>query len=321
VAKIYGKNINLKKQHKKNAPTGIKSLNLKGRLGFNRILNGSLKSRGQFTPPAYVVDSSTTFSNVPQTSRNFKSDRYSNPFYNYLMDNSISRLTTPLIYGTVLSFDIVPTGVDNLIRKGDTFYLYHPYSFEKLKLTSDVDMTGTTSSFKITSTTISRGLHRFPAGSFLVLDNRLAMQRLSGCLNYKKFELTNAEYTSLNSSPYTLLAAETGFLHIPTDCCIQYIRSADEMSRYSLYIGHDTSTSIGDYWGSIGSFAYRERNNLLYQMNCSTYSASGVYSTGYPLKQSGDDGTGDALKLYTSINPTSSSHIVVHLWYKSLYVL
>lgn len=321
MAKIYGKNINLKKKQNKTASTGVKSLNLKGRLGFNTIFNGSFKSKAITPPLSCIRDSATTFQLIPQDSRNFKSNQYANPFFNYLMDNSISRLKTPLSYGTVVSFDIVPTGVDNLIRMGDTFYLYHPYSFEKLQLTCDADLSATATSFKITSTSISRGLHRFPAGSFLVLDNKLSMQRLSSCLNYKKFTLSNAEYITLNSSPYTLLAAQTGFLHIPMDCTIQYIRSADEGTRYDLLIGHNTSTTIGDYWSSIGSFAYRERNNLLYQMNCATYGASGSYSTGYPLKQSGDDGTGDALKLYATSNPTSSSHIVVHLWYKSIYVL
>ena len=91
------------------------------------------------------------------------------------------------------------------------------------------------------------------------------------------------------------------------------------MTRGDLFIGHNSpSSTIGNYWGGIIDFAYRERNDLLYQMGASTYNSL-AYSTGYPLKSSGDDGTGSALTLYTSSSFTSvSSTITVLLYYKTI---
>ena len=105
---------------------------------------------------------------------------------------------------------------------------------------------------------------------------------------------------------------------MPISCYIQYIHGADEMTRGSLYIGHNaSSTSIGNYWGSIKDFVYRSRDSKLYQLGASTYGAgTSVDFVNTSLKSSSNDGRASALKLYTSANFTSSSsYIIVHLWY------
>tara|TARA_Y100001973_G_C5178658_1_gene323552 strand:- start:171 stop:1166 length:996 start_codon:yes stop_codon:yes gene_type:complete len=329
MAKQYGKNISLHKKENERPSSQVKGMNPKVLKKLNTILTnrGTLNNKGrkfnyQWLP---VVNTATGALVDPSIrTQSFKDfPHFKNPFYNYLQTAAISILSTSQITNTTgtTSLNIKATGKDYLLRKGDKFYLFNNLTFDWMQLTCDADLMSSDTTLTITSTDFSSGNH-FPVRSLIVADNQQAMETTSNAIQYKKYTLTNAEYKLLRTNGYNLLAAETGMLHLPISCYIQYKHGADEMARSSLYIGYNMpSTTIGTYWGSITDFAYRSRDSMLYQIGASTYSAS-LTSNDYkttPLKSNDTDGTGEKLDLYTSINFTSaSSYIVVHLYYKTI---
>ena len=328
MAKPYGKSINFLKKLTPRPSTQVSGTPWKSIKGVTSLFKAvTLKGRGnRHGIPSmprggqWLLDSSghTTAGKTVTVQDYYNNTNLNNPFYNYLIENSIARTTSTIIGGTTLtSIKVIATGVDNLLKRGDTFYLYNTSTFRCMKLTALNDLTATGTSITIASTTFKMS-QMFSTGSYIIADNKQQIKRVSEGLQYKKYTLTNAEYKALNSTPYTLLDGTTDYINMPISCYIQYIHGADEMTRGSLYIGHNASSVlIGDYWGSVGDLAYRARNNQLYQIGASTYSAEPTSRyKNTPLKSNSNDGRASALKLYTSANFTSaSSYIIVHLWY------
>ena len=327
--KKFGKHINTNKLQKGNPLKGKPSNQASGlpmRLTkkIKQLTNDiiSTKRYSTYLLPSFPTDGSTT-SNLIREPRDNNKD-LSNPFYNYLMKNCITRISTTLKSATTgtTSISILAPGVDYLLRKGDTFYLYNRKSFKSMELTADADLMSTDTSITITSTNFKRSDY-YMAGSFIIANNQTTIERVSNAPEFKRFNLTNAEYKALQSSPYTLLAAETGKLHIPINCTILYNHGADEMTMSDIYIGHNaTSSTIGEYWASIADAFYRDRNSQLYQLSPGIYGAgSSSDHANIPLKSNRNNAVGLALKLYGATNFTSaSSTITVLLYYKTIVI-
>ena len=328
MAKKYGKKINLIDKLNKRPSTQVSGTPFKSISNVNRLfsavtLKGKGYRRGVPTTPRggkWFEGSSSTAGKTVTEASEFKLDN-TNPFYNYLIENSIARTITPVLGGSMISLKIITTGVDSLVKKGDTFYIYNPRTFRYKKLTADQDLNSGDTSIRFTSTTFTRGEY-YPTNSYIIADNKQQIKKVNEGVLYKKFTLSNAEYKTLYTSPYTLLTGESNYIHMPITCYIQYIHGADEMTRADLYIGHDSgTTTIGEYWGSVNEAFYRHRNAVLLQIGASTYSAgsSGNY-IGTVYKSSSDDARADDLTLYTTADYTSaSSYIIVHLWYQTIY--
>lgn len=326
--KKYGKLINTDKLQKGNALKSYPS-NQASALGLPLLkdiqkFTDSIKDPKRYSEwflPTFPTDNTFTASETRTEPRNYTED-LANPFYNYLMKNSVTRISTTLKSATTgtTTLSVIAPGSDYMIRAKDTFYLYNRKTFNSMQLTATEDLMSSQTSITIGSTNFKRSDY-YPAGSFIVADNRVLMQRAANAIEYKYFRLSNAAYKLLLTSPYTLLAADPGYLHMPISCYINYVHGADELTNTDLYIGHNSgSTTAGDYWGSLGSAFYRDRNSLLFQIGASTYGA-GVEAdyNDIPQKSSGDNGTGDALTLYTAHNFVSaSSYIELHLYYKSI---
>ena len=320
--KPYGKNINMHKKANKRPSNSKKSpreFNFISKTNNTTIKNDLYYRPYKFQVPRGEGETSTQFA-----TKNNRNPAYNNPFYLWLLDNAIAQIKQQIKPGAATSIDIanpdLKLGADYLLRKGDYFWIYNRKNYYSMRLQCDGDVLDTATSISIVSTTFKIE-NKLPAGSLIVPDFQIMTERVSNTPLLKRFNLTNTEYKNLRTSPYTLLPAETGKIHIPINCTILYNHGADEMTRGSLYIGHNSpSSTLGNYWGGITDFAYRERNDLLYQMGASTYASPG-YSIGYPLKSDGDDGTGSALTLYTSSNFTSaSSTITVLLYYKTIVI-
>ena len=324
--KKYGKNINTDKLQKSKPLNGnpsnqISSMPLPLSNKIKDIDNSIIdpKRYSTFTSTSYPTDG-TALSPNQRTPRDYPKD-LANPLYNYFFKNSITRLSLTLKSVTTgtTSINIVAGVEDFSIRKGDEFYIYNNKNFKSIKLTADADLFHSDTTITITATNFKRSDY-YPAGSFILPNNKKSIQSISNGIEYKKYTLTNAQYKTLYSSPYTLLAAEAGSIHLPISCYIQYIHGGDEMVRSNLYIGHNVSTLIGKYWASILNFAYRNRDSMLFQMGASTYGAGlGSDNAKIPLKINNSDGTNIALKLHSSLNFTSTgSYIKVHLYYKTI---
>lgn len=301
-----GKRINLQKKFKSLPSTQSSGIPLKGFTSVSRIQNIKYKKEKNINPYTFG----------PNTDYPVFDEHYTvgmvNPFYNYLLDNCITR-TIDYLYSTatVSSFEVTATGIDYLLREGDTFYIYNPYTFFKKQLTCKTDLLSAATTLRIDSTSFVKGFDVFPSGSFIVADNKLVTERASNAIEYKKYTFSNAEYTAL-ADGYTLLAADTDVLHIPINCAIEYIHGADELVDYDLYLGHGNgSTTTSDFWGKIPSFVYRSRNDELYDI--------GAFTNSLSQKNRSTNSSGEGLFLYSDGIPTSaSSYIIVHLFYKSL---
>ena len=316
----YGKRINTQKKYKNPPSTQVSGMDIKSLHTLKRLAGVKFKNKKNLgVQPNFLGDG--TYKNPALTATYGPS--LSNPFYNYLLSNCITRTKSYInSSGASIGFDIIATGRDFMLRKGDSFYIYDPYTFFSKKLTCDVDLLGTATNLRFTSTTFNKGKDKFSSGSFILADNKEIVERANNSLQYKKIELSNADYKNMGLAPQVLLSGESNRIHLPVSCYIQYIHSGDdEMTVANLYIGHTSgSTTVGNYWGSIKSAFYRARNSLLFQIGGSTYAAgtSANYAT-TPMKSSGDDASGDDLLMYTSTNFTSaSSTINVHLWYKTI---
>jgi len=327
MARQYGKRINLHKEQNKPTSSQVSKINLKSLKSLLRNNNRSIKQgrygRAGIANTFRISGTSSTDKFLWNDGGKSLSDMpsLSNPFYNYLQTACIGRLKIPQCSNTTgtTSLSITSAKLDNLIKKGDKFYLCNPSKFYFKELTCDADLLASDNSITITSTNFTTS-DWFPAGSLLVADNQKAMQTTANAIEYKKFTLTNAQYKTLQSSIYTLLPPSAGKIHLPISCYIQYIHGGDEMTTADLYIGHNRSTIVGDYWGSIDRAFWRIRDNQLLQLGASTYGAgaSGNF-VAIPIKCRSTDGTGKALELYTTSNFTSAgSYIKVHLYYKTI---
>lgn len=328
MAKKYGKNINFLKKQTPQPSTQVSGVPLQSLIGLSNLskavtLKGKGVQKGTPTMPrgGNWFEGSSSTNGAFLTKRDYFDNQKSSPFYNYLIENCIARTKTPIYDGTLASLNIIPTGVDNLLKKGDTFYIFNTNTFRSTQLTADDDLTSTATLVRFSSTVFTKADY-YPSGSYIIADNKKQIKKVSEGLVYKKFTLTNAEYTALNTTPYTLLTGLTNYIHMPVSCYIQLIHGADEMTTADLYIGHTSgSTTVKDYWASLDRAFYRERNNVLIQLGASTYGAGS--STGYqsiPTKSKDDDARGDSLYLYSTSDFTSASNIIVlHLWYQTIY--
>tara|TARA_R100001594_G_C4034641_1_gene261983 strand:- start:493 stop:1488 length:996 start_codon:yes stop_codon:yes gene_type:complete len=96
-------------------------------------------------------------------------------FYVYLINNAITRTTAPINKtATTDRIDIVATGVDNVLRQGDSFYIYHPITFKSKRFTCERDLDGTATTLRSNSASYQRGRDNFPSGSLLVKDAKVA---------------------------------------------------------------------------------------------------------------------------------------------------
>ena len=247
---------------------------------------------------------------------------FKNPFYNYLQTASIARLTlgqTNKNTGAT-SISITSPSKDYLLRAGDNFYLFNSLTFNYLELTCRADLMATDTTITIPSFDFTTA-HHFPPGSYVVADNQGSMETISNAPQLKRFDLTNAEYKTLNTAPYILLPAIPSRLHIPLNATIVYNHGADEGTQADLYIGHNSPSFVaGDYWASINEPFYRSRHSQLYQLSPGIYSAG--LTTNFesiPRKISATNGTNQPLSVYTTSNYTSlSSTITILLYYKTI---
>jgi len=272
-----------------------------------------------------VPKSTSTFDSITTayphaTTVNNYGIKLANPLYNYLLDNCITRTTLPIRMGSVSGINIQALSVNNLLMKGQKFWIYNCSTFTATEFTSDKDHSEAETTISISTQTVGKK-DWFPSGSFIIPDNRDQIRKTNESLSYKLFTLTNAEYTALATSPYILLSGVSGATHLPISAYIRYVHGADETAISDLYIGHNSPTTTNErYWGSIDKFAYRYRNSALFQMGASTYGAGAEADfDNIPVKSNENDGTGLDLKLYTTINFVSaSSYIQVALWYKTI---
>ena len=176
--KKYGKLINTDKLQKGNPLKGRPS-NQSSALGLPlatqlQKFTDNIKDPkrcSEWVLPTFPTDGEDTVSPTRTKPRNYTED-LSNPFYNYLMKNSITRLSATLKSATTgtTTISILAPGTDNLLRKGDTFYIYNRKNFKSIQLTADADVLHSSTSITITSTNFKRSDY-YPGGSFIVADN------------------------------------------------------------------------------------------------------------------------------------------------------
>ena len=253
----------------------------------------------------------------------------SESFQRWLHENAITTTTTTInSTATLTSISITNprlTGAeDYMLRKGDTFFIYDCFSFSYKKLTCDSDLLKTDSTITITSTSFVKGTDVFRSGSFIIADQNLIVERTSLTPNFKRFSVNNASYRTLNTSPLTLLPAETGVLHLPLSCHIRYIHGGtDEMARANVFIGHNSGiTTSGNFWSSIASLGYRATSSMLLEMGAGIEVTSGTNSWrhSYSLSSS-NDGVGLAVKLYASAGLSSPTNSLdIYFYYKSIVI-
>jgi len=174
MAKQYGKNINLQKKYKKRASSQASGIDFKNLMGIKRILSDAYKSIGLKQLGDMVAVTSGTNVNAPIIDSYKNTVALSNPFYKYLEDNAITKLSQPVNEnGAKTTVPIIPTGTANLIKNGEKFWIYHPYTFKSKYLSCDLDLTNVATTIRFSSAAFNRGTDTFPAGSFLVKDARI----------------------------------------------------------------------------------------------------------------------------------------------------
>tara|TARA_R100001443_G_scaffold113463_1_gene128215 strand:- start:8514 stop:9506 length:993 start_codon:yes stop_codon:yes gene_type:complete len=328
MAKPFGKNINLEKK-KKERP-GNNYLAPKKQHTLTQLNNTRKKTQyrwdGNRNPSTTGYMGGDTNAGASPIKRGWSakySPGYTNPFYLFLCDNAIAETSIKIKPGT---HDVIyianPTGhlgID-LLRRGDYFWIYNTITYKSVRIMCSVDLMDSGTLIKITPT-VFKFSDNFPSGSLIVPDYKVQTQRLSNVPLLKRYEITTAEYQALNSNPYTLLAGSAGILHIPLSCTIVVnIVGNPEITAYGMYVGWLRSFRPGHYWSSIDRFAYRARDNQLYQVNGDAFAASGPPAgVEIPLKSPINTTLGMPLELYADpSNPTGDIHLTVFLYYKSV---
>ena len=172
----FGKKINIKKKFQNLPSTQSSGMPLKSISGIARINNVRYNKHGQIgfltsRPPAGSGPTPTQFAIDKD---NTQGAGTVNPFYIYLLKNAIARTTNPINSTTSTGrIDIVPTGIDYLLKKGDTFYLYHPTTFNSAQYTNDLNLTSTSTSIRIVTESFQKGRDNFPSGSFILRNERV----------------------------------------------------------------------------------------------------------------------------------------------------
>ena len=168
-----GKRINIQKKFKKHPATQSSGMPFKSLCGISDINSAKFK-KSRYTdtmtarPPAAIGSTPTDY---PVQNEKSQGAGQSNPFYIWLLNNSITRTTAPInsTDGTVSSIDVVVSGSPNhQLTIGDTFYIYHPTTFYSKRLICDREFLATTTLLRTTSTAFQKGQDNFPSGSFIV---------------------------------------------------------------------------------------------------------------------------------------------------------
>tara|TARA_R100000664_G_scaffold16331_1_gene25091 strand:- start:8271 stop:9212 length:942 start_codon:yes stop_codon:yes gene_type:complete len=241
------------------------------------------------------------------------------PFTIWLKQNAITTITDGLGGGnsstTTTTININSPqktgGGDYLLRKGDTFYIYDIFTFNKKSLRCDADLLKTDTTITIASTSFHGHGDRFRSGSFIIYDNKTLTEIVSSSPRYLKLSIDNTTMTSLATSPVTLLGAGTGYLHIPERAVISFHYSDRETTDADLFIGWDTSaTSTSSYWSKSSSWTYGWRDSGLSFLSAGEKNV--VYS-GFA------GGIGETLYLYMDADLTTPTNTAtLHLWYNTI---
>ena len=317
MSKLYGKRLEWSKKMGTRPSTQVNKMNLKSLLRLTSLGTGFKNKRqygGMYGLVKAPINGSTTVG-TPTVLANWDVDKRSSlagPFYNYLLDNCITTTNEHLTTNqSIHSITINAAQYDRMLKKGDTFYLVNRKSFNMKKLMCDNDLLNGITTLSITSTAFTKA-DWFPLGSFIVADNKKSVEVVSNAPLFKKISLTNTEYKSLNTSPFTLLSAETGVLKIPLNIAVRYIHGADEMTRAKIYIGHNSPQYfVGTYWASIDNAFYRGRDNQLLNFGSESYGAESTSKYKFTnIKSSSNDAFGLALKLYANTDFTSASSTI-----------
>tara|TARA_R100001086_G_scaffold199785_2_gene115985 strand:- start:8069 stop:9052 length:984 start_codon:yes stop_codon:yes gene_type:complete len=327
MAKPYGKNIDLHKKDNirpSNSQISPRELyriqmdnqkNVKNNTRYNnqKSANRLPRAEGQ-TTTQYNASSNT-------------SPAYNDSFGTFLIRNCIAQTKSKIRPGTHTSIDVAnPTGHlgNYLLRKGDAFYIYNRKTFQCIRLVCDADQTDAATSITITSTVFTVN-DSFISGSYIIPDFRLITERVSNAPEFKRFDLTNSAYRSLNTSPLTLVAGQSGTLIIPLNVTILFNHGGtghDEMTAADMYVGlYAPSIGTAQYWASIDRFAFRSRDPLLYQLSPGIYGAGSSTNFQYIAQKTRLTPIGKDLKLYTTANFTSTGNtITVLIYYKQITI-
>lgn len=319
MAKPYGKNIDLHKKFNKRLPNSRRSP--KDLLFISKTNTGTTKNTRYYTPYKFQLprggDSTTQYA-----TNNNRNPAYNSSFYLWLLDNAICQIKHGITPGAATSIAIanpdLKLGANYLLRKGDYFWIYNRRSFKSMRLQCDGDVLDTATSITIVSTTF-KIQDRLPAGSIIVPDFQIMTERVSNTPQLKRFDLTNTEYKNLQSSPYTLLAAEAGKIHIPLSATLIINYTSDEMTPTALYIGHNGSTTIGEYWASLDRAFWRSRNSQMVQLTPFTQGTGTFDNDTKPIISKNNNTSGLPLRLYATSNYTNTSNtLTILLYYKTI---
>ena len=273
----------------------------------NKIISNNSIMRGNVQrTPILFGDKESTTNQFIETAAN------ADPFSRWLRENSITTISNTInSTATVTSINISTPektgGADYLLRKGDSFYLYDQFSFNRIKLTADADLLYNSTAITITSTAFKKGKDVFRSGSYVIYDNKHLVEIVSSSPRYKKYSLDNATFTDLHTTPYTLLAAETGKVHLPSRAYIILNQSDRDTTNSDLFIGWSSGNS-SQYWAKLSSYSQSMRHDTISEMvgdnDENTLSSAGI---------------GDALYLYMSADLASPANtITIHLWYNTI---
>lgn len=173
----YGKEINLQKKFKKHPSSQVSGMDLKSTSTVGRINSADFNKKGIMFPFTAIPPAGTgaTPKIYPQDNENPRGGNVNNPFYAWLLDNCITRTLNPLnTTVTTSAIPVVATGEDYLIQKGEKFWLYNPNTFYAKEFTCDATMGSSDVLLRTTSFTITRGIDKFPSGSFVVKSYKVA---------------------------------------------------------------------------------------------------------------------------------------------------
>ena len=242
------------------------------------------------------------------------------PLYAYLRDNYIARTKLYINQNATGVHDITltSTGLKCNIAKGTKLWIYDVRTWRSIQVrTKTYHKTGDTT-LVCDNFNLKKGLNSFRPQSYIVLD---VPEQVGNRVDYARYEIPSAAYKTLASNPYELLPAITDHLHIPISCTILYNRTADEMTRSDLFVGHGRSSTIGQYWGGLKEAFYRSRDKQHVELTAMSYSPS--FATDYtkkPYINLRSNNIGNALELYGTTNFTSSNSLTLLLFFKTIKV-
>lgn len=192
--------------------------------------------------------------------------------------------TTSNISGTITSIGINTTGFD-IIKNGDKLIIVNPVTGVGVDVNVTADVKGSDNLIAVASVVLYA-----PAGSFVMFQEEFLNYFVRGGTITYKTTISNADYKTLNTSPVTLVTGSTGLVMIPVNLLIitDGYSTDDEGNSVTLFCGHGTSTSAGQYWDNILAFNFRLRNNSTWNMTGDT---GKIYNTSI---------SGQGINLYSS---------------------